>query len=43
MHASFEGHVDIVRILIESQAQVNTQEEVCCYKVTYQKTCTAFI
>ena len=32
MTASFNGHVDIVRILIEAQAQVNTQKEVCCYK-----------
>ena len=28
MTASFEGHVDIVRILIEAKAQINTQEEV---------------
>ena len=30
MTASFEGHIDIVRILIEAKAQINTQEEVCC-------------
>ena len=30
MTASFEGHVDIVRILIEAKAQINTQGEVCC-------------
>ena len=30
MTASFEGHVDIVRILIEAKAQINAQEEVCC-------------
>ena len=30
MAASFHGHVDIVRMLIEAKAQVNTQEEVCC-------------
>ena len=28
MAASFEGHVDIVKMLIEAKAQVNTQEEV---------------
>ena len=28
MMASFKGHDDIVRILIEAKAQVNTQEEV---------------
>ena len=28
MTASFHGHVDIVRMLIEAKAQVNTQEEV---------------
>ena len=28
MTASFEGHVDIVRTLIEAKAQVNTQKEV---------------
>ena len=28
MIASFEGHVDIVRMIIEANAQVNTQEEV---------------
>ena len=30
MKASFHGHVDIVRILIEAKAQINTQKEVCC-------------
>ena len=29
MTASFDGHVDIVRVLINAQAQVNTQSEVC--------------
>ena len=29
MTASFNGHVDIVRILIDAKAQINTQEEVC--------------
>ena len=28
MEASFEGHVDIVRLLIEAKAQINTQKEV---------------
>ena len=28
MTASFEGHVDIVRALIEARAQVNTRKEV---------------
>ena len=28
MVASFEGHVDIVRMLIDAKAQVNIQEEV---------------
>ena len=28
--ASDEGHFDIVRILIEAKAQVNTQAKVCC-------------
>ena len=28
MTASFEGHDDIVRMLIEAKAQVNTQEKV---------------
>ena len=31
MGASFHGHVDIMRMLIEAKAQVNTQEEVCCF------------
>ena len=39
MTASFNGHVDIVRILIEAKAKVNTQDEVCCYKITHCKTC----
>ena len=39
MRASLEGHVDIVKILIEAQAQVNTQSEVCCYKVTHKNIC----
>ena len=30
MTASFEGHTDIVQILIEAKAGINTQEEVCC-------------
>ena len=28
MRASREGHVDIVRLLIEAKAQINTQKEV---------------
>ena len=28
MTASFEGHVDIVRMFIEAKAQINTQDEV---------------
>ena len=28
MTASFEGHVDIVKIMIEAKAQINTQNEV---------------
>ena len=28
MTASFEGHVDVARILIEAKAQVDTQEKV---------------
>ena len=28
MEASFKGHVDIVRLLIEAKAQINTQKEV---------------
>ena len=38
MTASFEGHVDVVRILIEANSQVNTQKEVCCYH--HKKLCT---
>ena len=30
MTASFEGHVEIVRILIEAKAHINSQNEVCC-------------
>ena len=30
MIASFHGHVDIIRMLIDANAQVNTQKEVCC-------------
>ena len=30
MAASFGGHVDIVRLLIEAKAHINTQAEVCC-------------
>ena len=30
MTASFEGHTDIVQILIEAKAEINTQDEVCC-------------
>ena len=33
MTASFGGHVDTVRTLIEAKAQVNTQEEVHCISV----------
>ena len=29
MTASFYGHVDIVRIVIDAQAQVNIQSKVC--------------
>ena len=36
MTASFEGRVVIIRILIEARAQVNTQNEVCCFY--HQKT-----
>ena len=33
MAASFQGHVDIVRLLIDAKAQLNTREkEVCCKK-----------
>ena len=35
MTASFEGHVDIVRILIEAKAQVNTIDEVCYYYIPH--------
>ena len=31
MKASHKGYVHIVRILIDAKAEVNTQEEVCCY------------
>ena len=30
MTASSEGHTDVVQTLIEAEAQINTQEEVCC-------------
>ena len=30
MTALYHGHGDIVRVLTEAKAQVNTQEEVCC-------------
>ena len=30
MIASFHGHVDIVKMLIEAKAQINTQDEVYC-------------
>ena len=42
MAASIHGYVDIVRMLIEAKAQVNTQKEVCCSY--HQKThCTIII
>ena len=42
MEASIHGAVDIVKMLIEAKAQVNTQEEVCCSY--HQKThCTIVI
>ena len=31
MTASFNGHVDIVRILIDAKTQINIQEEVQIY------------
>ena len=31
MLASFHGHVDIVKVLIDAKAQVNTPEEVHVY------------
>ena len=31
MTASFEGHDDIVKMLIEAKAQVNTQDGVCYF------------
>ena len=37
MTASLHGRVDIVGILIEAQAKVNIQNEVCHYKITYHK------
>ena len=30
MVASCNGHTDIVQILIEAKAEINTQKEVCC-------------
>ena len=42
MAASFEGHTDVVQTLIEAEAQINTQNEVCCSY--HQKThCTTHI
>ena len=38
MIASFQGHADIVRILIEAKAQINTQEAVC-YTMHYHTQC----
>ena len=38
MTASYEGHVDIVRILIEAKAQINMQEEVCCSYIPLENT-----
>ena len=35
MAASFHGHVDIVRMLTEAKAQVNTQKEVHCMYSPY--------
>ena len=34
MTASFRGHVDIVKMLIEAKARVNTQDKVC-YNITH--------
>ena len=31
MAASFHGHIDIVRMLIKTEAEVSQQDEVCCY------------
>ena len=30
MRASCNGHTDIVQILIEAKAEINTKDEVCC-------------
>ena len=35
MIASCGGHVNIVRLLLEAKAQVNTQEKVCSYTWHY--------
>ena len=35
MAASFEGHVDIVRMLIKAKAKVNLQDEVCNHYCTH--------
>ena len=40
MGASLNGHVEVVRALIGSQAQVNTQDKVCSYSY-HQNTHTA--
>ena len=36
--ASFQGHVDIVRILIEAKAQIHTQQEVATLYIYHQNT-----
>ena len=38
MKASRKGHVDIVRMLLETKAQVNTQEEVLTIHIVHQCT-----
>ena len=38
MTASFEGHVDIVRTLIEAKGQVNAQEKVYTCVVSHKNT-----
>ena len=47
MTASFGGHVDIVRILIEAKAEVNIQDKVLHHYVVYMQhlyyTCTCVI
>ena len=42
MVASFEGHVDVVKVLTEANAQVNTQNEVCSY-IPKKTHCTTII